>query len=77
MAEPADDQNQDEGLFKRPVKGSFKRVGERMAKEVSEKSPTESVRDDLGGSSEPTDDEHEHLEGRVDEARGDHPRGGR
>lgn len=68
MAEAADDQNQGEGLIKKPMRGSFQRVGERMAKEMSEKSPTESVRDDLGGSSEPTDDEHEHLEERVDEA---------
>lgn len=65
MGEQVDD---DEGLIKKPMRGSFQRVGERMAKEMSEKSPTEAARDDLGGSSEPTYDEGKHLEERVDEA---------
>lgn len=58
MAEQQDDQNEDEGLIKKPMKGSFERVGERMAQEMNEKTPTEAVRDDLGGSSsEPTEDD--------------------
>lgn len=60
---------QDEGLIKKPMKGSFQRVGDRVAEEVTEKTPSVAVRDDLGGPSEPTDDEHAHLEERVDQAR--------
>lgn len=51
------DPDHDDGVFKKPLKGSFKRVGEHMAEEMKSKTPTEAVRDDLGGSSEPEPEE--------------------
>ncbi|HVM00081.1 MAG TPA: hypothetical protein VM324_12380 [Egibacteraceae bacterium] len=56
------DAQEDEGVFKKPLKGSFKRVGEQITEEMQGKTPTEALRDDLGGSTEPTDEERENLE---------------
>ncbi|MGI8875856.1 MAG: hypothetical protein ACR2KP_16355 [Egibacteraceae bacterium] len=47
MSTEKDDQD---GIIKTPMKGSVKRVSERMAQEMSEKSPTEAGRDDVTSS---------------------------
>jgi len=47
------DKEGDEGLVKKPVKGSFQRVGDKMAEEMSDKSPTDAVKDDLSSSGDP------------------------
>lgn len=65
-----EDQDRD-GLFKKPMSGSFKRVGERLDREMQEKTPAEAVRDDLSGQPEPTDEERENLEGKVEETKAD------
>lgn len=60
----------DEGLFKKPLKGSFKRVRDRMSEDMTEKTPSEAVRDDLGGgTSEPTDEERANLDRSVESER--------
>lgn len=59
----------DEGIFKKPLSGSFKRVANRMEEEMETKSPTDALRDDLSGSSEPTEEEQASLDRRVDEER--------
>lgn len=71
MNEHRDDEDtqQEEGVFKKPLKGSFHRVGEQFTQEMEEKTPTEALRDDLGGPAEPTDEEEENLERKVDEVR--------
>lgn len=51
MSDEKDDQDQD-GMIKKPMRGSVERVSEQMAQEMSEKSPTEAVRDDVTSDDE-------------------------
>lgn len=65
MSNEAD--QQDSGLFKKPLKGSVKRVSERMAEEMGEKSPGEAVRDDVSPRPEPTEEEQANLDREVEQ----------
>lgn len=59
----------DGGLLKKPLSGSFRRIRDQFERETTEKTPSRAIRDDIGGSAEPTDKEWSNLEGRVDEVR--------
>lgn len=42
---------------------------DKMTREMTEKTPGEAIADDLGGSGEPTEDQEDALEKKVDEKR--------
>lgn len=64
-------ENKGDGFFVKPLSGSFRRVKEKLADELTNKTPTQAMRDDLGGSVEPSDEEITYLESRVGQVRDD------
>lgn len=67
------DKSQDEdrkgGFFVKPLSGSFGRLKNQVEHEVTQKSPSRAIRDDIGGSPEPTDEEWANLQDKVDSER--------
>lgn len=51
MAQESDsrDEGQDEGVFKKPLSESPKRVAKKFEEDVKTKTPTESIEDDISG----------------------------
>lgn len=66
---PSSEENKNEGFFKKPLSGSLQRLKDRVEHEVTEKTPSRAIRDDIGGSVEPTDAEWRNLESKVDQER--------
>lgn len=60
----SNDREQDEGLFKKPLSGSFERVADQFAEDMETKTPTQAIEDDISGSST-TREEEETLERKV------------
>lgn len=68
MTEQSTDETtqQNEGLFKKPLSGSFKRVANKLKGEMNNKSGEQAIEDDLGGSTV-TEEQQANLDRKVEE----------
>lgn len=61
-----DDEHEGEGLFKKPLSGSFKRVTNQVKEEMDTKTGEQAIEDDLAGPAV-KEEETANLERKVEE----------